>query len=62
MAKKLSVAAAESIYRQIKMKIDRQKQALADTELQLAGAEELLASAREQDKQNDLVSKSRAGA
>lgn len=53
--KKISVAAAEAMYRQIKMKRDRQVQALADTELQLSGAEELLNSAREQDKQTDLA-------
>lgn len=54
-AKKISVAAAEAMYRQVKMKRDRQVQALADTELQLAGCEELLAAAREQDKQADLT-------
>lgn len=53
--KKISVAAAEAMYRQVKMKRDRQVQALADTELQLAGCEELLSAAREQDKQVDLV-------
>lgn len=56
--KTISVAAAEAIMRQIRLKRDRQVQALADTEMQLAGAEELVSVARENDRQKDLVSKS----